>query len=113
MRGILGFLPNDLPHVLAYQSRVGPVPWIGPSTDEVINRLAHEGVRDVLVVPISFVSDHIETLYEVDMLYGDQAKKLGIRTFRRAESLNDFPPFLDALADIVEPSLVAEPSRVA
>jgi ferrochelatase len=113
MCGILGFLPKDLPHVLAYQSRVGPVPWIGPSTDQVIDRLAHEGVRDILVVPISFVSDHVETLYEVDLLYGDQAKKLGIRTFRRAESLNDFPPFLDALADIVEPSLAAaEASRV-
>ncbi|HET9250861.1 MAG TPA: ferrochelatase [Candidatus Eisenbacteria bacterium] len=113
MRGVLRFLPADLPHVLAYQSRVGPVPWIGPATEAVIDRLAHEGVRDILVIPISFVSDHIETLYEVDMLYGDQAKKLGIRTFRRAESLNDFPPFLDALADIVEPALAEEPSRVA
>lgn len=104
MEGVLGRLP-DLPHVLGYQSRVGPVEWIGPSTDEVIRDLAGRGVQDVLVIPISFVSDHVETLYEVDMLYGDQARALGIKTFKRTESLNDFPPFLDVLADLVEPRL--------
>jgi protoporphyrin/coproporphyrin ferrochelatase len=104
MKAILAELP-PLPHVLAYQSRVGPVPWIGPSTDEMISRLAAQGVKDVLVIPISFVSDHVETLYEVDLLYGDQARKLGFRTFTRSESLNDFPLFLDALADVVEPAL--------
>ncbi len=104
MEGLLSRLP-DLPHVLGYQSRVGPVEWIGPSTDQVIRDLARAGVEDVLVIPISFVSDHVETLYEIDLLYGDQARALGIRNFRRAESLNDFPPFLDALADLVEPKL--------
>ena len=104
MEGLLRRLP-DLPYVLGYQSRVGPVEWIGPSTDEVIRSLAREGVKDVLVVPISFVSDHIETLYEIDLLYGGQARALGITNFRRMESLNDFPPFLDALADLVEPKL--------
>jgi ferrochelatase len=62
-------------------------------------------VKDVLAIPISFVSDHIETLYEVDMLYGDQARRVGITNFRRPEGLNDFPPFLDALAAVVEPAL--------
>jgi len=104
--GVLRRLP-DLPHVVGYQSRVGPVEWIGPSTDEVIRDLAARGVRDVVVIPVSFVSDHVETLYEIDMLYGDQARALGIPCFRRAESLNDFPPFLDALADLVEPKLRA------
>jgi len=104
--GVLHRLP-DLPHVVGYQSRVGPVEWIGPSTDEVIRDLAARGVKGVLVLPISFVSDHVETLYEVDMLYGDQARALGIQSFKRAESLNDFPPFLDALADLVEPKLRA------
>jgi ferrochelatase len=106
MEGVLSRLP-DLPHVLGYQSRVGPVEWIGPSTDQVIRDLAAHGVTEVLVLPISFVSDHVETLYEVDMLYGDQARALGIRCFKRAESLNDFPPFLDALADLVEAKLRA------
>ena len=76
----------DLPRVLGYQSRVGPVEWIGPSTDQVIRDLARAGVEDVLVIPISFVSDHVETLYEIDLLYGDQARALGIRNFRRARS---------------------------
>jgi len=102
--GVLRRLP-DLPHVVGYQSRVGPVEWIGPSTDEVIRDLAGRGVREVLVLPVSFVSDHVETLYEIDMLYGDQARALGIPCFKSAESLNDFPPFLDALADLVEPKL--------
>ena len=68
MKGLLERLPA-MPSVLAYQSRVGPIPWIGPSTEDEIDRLAAEGVKDLLVVPISFVSDHIETTYEVDMLY--------------------------------------------
>jgi ferrochelatase len=104
MEGVLKRLP-DLPHVLGYQSRVGPVEWIGPSTDEVIRSLAGAGVKDVLVIPISFVSDHVETLYEIDLLYGGQANALGITNFQRIQSLNDFPPFLDALADLVEPKL--------
>jgi len=104
LEGIRARLP-ELPWTLGYQSRVGPVEWIGPSTEEVVDRLGREGVKDVLAVPISFVSDHIETLYEVDMLYGDQAKKAGIVNFRRPEGLNDFPPFLDALASVVEPAL--------
>lgn len=105
--GVRARLP-ELPWTLGYQSRVGPVEWIGPSTEEVVDRLGREGVKDVLAVPISFVSDHIETLYEVDMLYGDQAKKVGILNFRRPEGLNDFPPFLDALAAVVEPELSRE-----
>jgi ferrochelatase len=104
MDGVLARLPK-LPNVLAYQSRVGPVPWIGPSTDEMIDRLAADGVKEVVAIPISFVSDHIETTYEIDMLYGDQAKKRGITTFVRAAAPNDDPAFLDALAAIVEPRL--------
>lgn len=112
MEGVLRLLP-PMPHVLGYQSRVGPVEWIGPSTDQVIRDLARDQVKDVLVLPISFVSDHVETLYEVDLLYGDQARALGITTFRRVESLNDFPRFLDALADLVETRLRAPAARSA
>ena len=107
MAGMFARLPETaaMPKVLAYQSRVGPVPWIGPTTDETIDRLAAEGVKALVVIPISFVSDHIETLYEVDQLYGDQARARGITTFTRAASLNDEPLFLDALASLVEPRL--------
>jgi ferrochelatase len=106
IEGVRSRLP-ELPWTLGYQSRVGPVEWIGPSTEEVIDRLGREGVKDSLVIPISFVSDHIETLYEVDMLYGDQARRVGITNFRRTEGLNDFTPFLNALANVVEPALTA------
>jgi ferrochelatase len=84
---------------LSYQSRSGPVKWLAPSTDEMIHELAGRGVKNLLVVPISFVSDHIETLYEIDILYKDMAKSLGIR-LERAESLNTSQLFIEALRDI-------------
>jgi ferrochelatase len=85
---------------LGYQSKTGPVRWLGPSTEEVLRGLASEGVKDVLVVPVSFVSDHIETLYEIDILYKGVAESLGIR-LRRVESLNAHPRFIMALSDLV------------
>lgn len=115
MAGLLARVPETagLPTILAYQSRVGPVPWIGPSTEETIERLGAEGVKEVVVVSISFVSDHIETLYEIDQQYGDLARKRGITTFVRAAALNDDPRFLDALAAIVEPRLAAPTAPAA
>ena len=85
---------------LSYQSKSGPVKWLAPSTDEMIHELAGRGVKNLLVVPISFVSDHIETLYEIDILYRDMAASLGMR-LERAESLNTSPLFISALRDIV------------
>jgi ferrochelatase len=85
---------------LGYQSKSGPVKWLGPSTEEVLAMLSAEGTRDVLMVPISFVSDHIETLYEIDILYKKAAEGLGIN-LRRSESLNTHPVFIRALEDLV------------
>ncbi len=85
---------------LSYQSKSGPVKWLEPSTEETLKRLAGEGIRNVLVVPISFVSDHIETLYEIDILYKKMAGELGIN-LRRSGSLNTHPKFIEALQDIV------------
>lgn len=99
-------VPENQPWRLGFQSRSGPVKWIGPDTEDVITELGVAGQKDVIVVPVSFVSDHIETLYEVDLLYGDQARKLGIKGYRRAESLNDSPVFIAALADLVEEALL-------
>jgi ferrochelatase len=90
----------DIRWHLGYQSRSGPVRWLEPSTDDVIRRLAAEGVKDVVVVPISFVSDHIETLYEIDILYKEEAARLGLR-LHRASSLNEHPLFIGALKDLV------------
>jgi len=86
---------------LAYQSRSGPVRWVGPGLGETLKDLAGKGHRDVLVVPISFVSDHIETLYEIDIEYREYAQSLGITNFRRTESLNTSGKFIDALAGMV------------
>ena len=85
---------------LSYQSRSGPVQWLEPSTEEKISELAKEGIKNILAVPISFVSDHIETLYEIDILYKRFAEKLGV-TLLRADSLNTHPLFIEALRDIV------------
>ena len=92
-------------HHLAFQSRSGPVRWLRPGTDEVIRRLASEGARSLLLVPVSFVSDHIETLYEIDILYRDLARSLGVTVYRRTPSLNTDPAFITALARIVQERL--------
>jgi ferrochelatase len=88
------------PWKLSYQSKSGPVQWLEPSTEQMLEEMAAEGVKNLLAVPISFVSDHIETLYEIDMLYKDMAAGLGMR-LERAESLNLSPVFISALAEIV------------
>jgi ferrochelatase len=100
-RGILERVALPCRDVLAYQSRTGPVKWIGPGTDETLHALGGAGVDDVLVVPLSFVSDHIETLYEVDLLFRDVAARAGITGYYRSEALNSSPRFIGALADLV------------
>ncbi|HET7600079.1 MAG TPA: ferrochelatase [Gemmatimonadales bacterium] len=97
------------PYMLAYQSEVGRpfVSWQGPSTERTIRMLAERGRTHVLVVPIAFTSDHIETLSELDREYGHLARELGMTGYRRAPALNDRPTFLDALADIVREHLAS------
>jgi ferrochelatase len=94
----------DIKWRLSYQSKSGPVKWLAPSTEDKIQELAKEGVRNILMVPISFVSDHIETLYEIDILYKNLAGALGVQ-MKRTESLNTHPIFIEALKDIVLKSL--------
>jgi ferrochelatase len=95
--------PN--PYLLAYQSEVGPVRWLGPSTERVIQRLGARGQKHLLVVPIAFTSDHIETLSELDREYGEVAHRVGITHYKRTPALNDRPGFIEALADIVREHL--------
>ncbi|MEP6994278.1 MAG: ferrochelatase [Acidobacteriota bacterium] len=85
---------------LAYQSKLGPVEWLGPPTLEVIRELGRRGQAQVLVVPIAFVTDHVETLQEIDQLFAEHARAAGISHFRRTPGLNDRPTFLRALADL-------------
>jgi protoporphyrin/coproporphyrin ferrochelatase len=87
--------------ILCYQSEVGPVRWLGASTEQVIKDLGAKGQKNVLVVGIAFTSDHIETLSEIDIEYAHLASEVGIGRFERAPSFNDDPDFQDALADIV------------
>ncbi len=98
--------PN--PYLLAYQSDVGPVRWLGPSTEQVLRRLGARGQKHVLVVPIAFTSDHIETLSELDREYGEVAHHAGNTHYKRAPALNDRPLFLDGLAQIVRDHLAGE-----
>jgi protoporphyrin/coproporphyrin ferrochelatase len=86
--------------LLCFQSRSGPVRWLSPSTPETIWRLAQSGCKNILMVPISFVSDHVETLYEIDILYKQMARDLGMR-LESSASLNTDPAFINCLKDIV------------
>lgn len=85
---------------LCYQSRSGPVEWLSPSTPEMLEQLATEGCKNLIMVPISFVSDHVETLYEIDQLYYGMAKEKGMRSVSCA-SLNTLPLFIQALKELV------------
>ena len=100
VQGVMQRLGRHTCH-LGFQSRSGPVVWMEPDTVALIDRLAGEGVPGVLIVPVSFVSDHIETLQEIDFEYRMHAEKIGIPRFERAPSLNDNPDFIKALADLV------------
>ena len=85
---------------LSFQSKTGPVKWLEPSTGETIVRLAKEGCKNLFVVPISFVSDHIETLYEIDILYKKLAEKHGLN-LARCRSLNTYDKFILAMKQLI------------
>ena len=108
---IMNRLNRTNPYTLAYQSRVGPVEWLQPYTDEAIEALADEGVKELVVVPISFVSEHIETLEEIDIEYREIAEAAGIETFARAPAPDTDPTFIQALADLVVQALSDPPIR--
>ena len=92
---------GEASHTLCFQSKASPVKWLEPSTQDTVQRLAAAGCENLLMVPLSFVSDHIETLHEIDIQYAQEAKALGIKHFARSESLNCSPLFLECLADLV------------
>ena len=88
-------------HLLCYQSRVGPAKWLQPPLTGTIGRLGHEGVKEMLVVPTSFVTEHIETLHEINIEAREEAEKLGIERFRMMPAVGDSPLFIAALKDLV------------
>jgi ferrochelatase len=98
--GITALLDKRARTQLAYQSKLGPIEWLGPATADRIAELGKKGEKQVLVVPIAFVTDHIETLYEIDQLFGDAARAAGIVHFRRTSGLNSHPRFLECLKQL-------------
>jgi len=105
MEMVMTELKHTYPYTLSYQSKVGPREWLTPDTEATIKRLAHEGVKKLLVIPISFVSDHIETSHELDIEAREEAHEEGIEEFIVLEGLNDSPLFIQALADIATKEL--------
>lgn len=96
---------NSHEHHLCFQSKVGPMKWLEPATDKMIEELATQNKKNLLIVPISFVSDHVETLFELDIEYRHVADKVGIENYIVMKGLNDSESFVDALAGIVKSKL--------
>lgn len=91
------------PYRLCYQSQVGPQPWLGPQTQTSVEEYIHKGQKDLVLIPIAFTSDHIETLYELDQeVIGESGHP---DTVKRVESLNGNPVFIKALADLAKEHL--------
>ncbi len=103
----LGGWPN--PHTLAYQSRVGRQKWLEPSLTNTIERLAREGKKHLLIIPISFVTEHIETLHEINIDARQEALSLGVEQFAMMPALGDSPRFIGALADLVRKAVKEGP----
>ena len=91
---------TGLPGKLCFQSRSGPVEWLSPSTPDMLQSLAEEGCKNILMVPVSFVSDHVETLYEIEILYRNQARDLGMR-LESIKALNCNPAFITGLKKLI------------
>ena len=98
------------PHTtLCYQSRVGPLQWLRPYTEDVVKQKAAAGAQQILVYPIAFVSDHIETLYELGVEYAELAKRGGVAHYRVVPALNDNPGLIAALKTLVLARLDTSP----
>lgn len=108
---IMKTLGKPNPYTLAYQSRVGPVEWLKPYTEDALKELGERGIKELVVVPISFVSEHIETLQEIDLEYREIAEESGITTFERVPALNTHPLFIQSLANLVIEALNSKPCQ--
>ncbi len=101
VKGIMNLRNNENSYGISYQSKVGPVKWLEPSTENYIKELGEKGIKNVLVVPISFVSEHLETLYELGIEYRKVAIENGVENYRVMKALNDSPLFIKTLKNIV------------
>uniref|UniRef100_A0A8D8LMM1 Ferrochelatase n=1 Tax=Cacopsylla melanoneura TaxID=428564 RepID=A0A8D8LMM1_9HEMI len=113
VQGVMQELNYCNPYHLVWQSKVGPLPWLGPFTDDALRGYVKQGKKNFLLVPIAFVNEHIETLHEMDIEYcHDLGKELKVDNIRRAAAPNDHPLFIDALVDIVSSHLRGQ-SRIS
>lgn len=103
VEAILKKIPSCLESVVCYQSKVGPLKWLGPSTEQELRRAGLDGVP-VIVVPVAFVSEHSETLVELDEDYRSLAETLGIPFYGRVPTLSTHPAYMQALAELVTTS---------
>jgi len=110
VRAVIRELGWTGPWHIGWQSRVGPVQWLVPATEDVLTDLAGRGVTRVCMVPISFAAEHIETLHEIDIEYREEATHAGIRQFGRAPALGLEPAFIRCLADRVRDAMATRPS---
>lgn len=103
---VRALLPPDWETRICYQSRVGPMKWLAPSTEHEIKTAAKDKAG-VIICPVAFVSEHVETLVELDLEYGALARGLQLPFYLRAKTPGDAPRFIDALADLTERALAA------
>ncbi|MCX6174587.1 MAG: ferrochelatase [Ignavibacteriales bacterium] len=105
VEAVLKLRKHSHDHHLCFQSKVGPMKWLEPATNRMIEELASQNKKYLLIVPISFVSDHVETLFELDIEYRHVAEKVGIENYIVMKGLNDSQLFIEALSDIVKTKL--------
>ena len=103
---VMTYRGHDHPYHVAFQSKVGPAKWLTPSTPDKLEEMAHDGDRSVLVVPVAFVTEHIETSYELDIEVREEAEVAGIQHYEVMPALNSHPLFIEALAEATISQLV-------
>ncbi|KAL5019634.1 hypothetical protein ScPMuIL_002526 [Solemya velum] len=109
VHAVMDALGHTHPYRLVWQSKVGPVPWLVPRTEDVIKGLVARGKKNIILVPIAFTNEHIETLHELDLEYAHElGEEVGAKMIRRAAAPNDNPVFLKGLANIVKSHLATE-----
>ncbi len=113
MAAVKGKLRHPGPSHLSFQSRLGPEKWLQPATEALIEQLAAQGAQAVCIVPVAFVTEHVETLNEIDIQYADIAKCRGITEFQRVCAVKCHPSFISALADQVENTLLLDQRSAA
>jgi ferrochelatase len=96
---VMDLRANDRPFHVAFQSKVGPAEWLTPSTPDKLKELAESGTKAVLIIPVAFVTDHIETAFELDIEIREEAEAFGIQYYEVTGGLNTHPLFIEALSE--------------